>query len=214
MAAPMQCRFGHARHQKLEARLNPLITEELGRTVAVMTAITADGALQELVSAIAARCCTALRAGNKILLAGNGGSAADAQHLAAEFVSRFYFDRPGLAAIAFTTDTSALTAIGNDYGFERLFSRQVDALGRHGDVFIGISTSGRSPNILAALRECRSKGIVTVGFAGETGGDMPPLCDHCLRMPSRETPKIQEGHITVGHIVCGLVEREMFTPPR
>jgi D-sedoheptulose 7-phosphate isomerase len=163
---------------------------------------------------VARLCVDALRAGNKLLIAGNGGSAADAQHLAAEFVSRFYFDRPGLAAIALTTDTSALTAIGNDYGFERLFSRQVDALGRKGDVFIGLSTSGNSPNVLAAFLECRTKGLITVGLTGHSGGKMAALCDHCLCMPSTETPKIQEGHIIVGHIICALVEREMFSAPR
>jgi D-sedoheptulose 7-phosphate isomerase len=163
---------------------------------------------------VARLCVDALRAGGKLLIAGNGGSAADAQHLAAEFVSRFYFDRPGLAAIALTTDTSALTAIGNDYGFERLFSRQVDALGRAGDVFIGISTSGNSPNVLAALAECRTKRLITVGLTGHSGGKMAALCDHCLRMPSTETPKIQEGHIIVGHIICALVEREMFSAPQ
>jgi D-sedoheptulose 7-phosphate isomerase len=194
--------------------LKDFIVAELTKSVSVMGKILASEELIRQIETVASGCVAALRNGNKILLAGNGGSAADAQHLAAEFVSRFYFDRPGLAAIALTTDTSALTAIGNDYGFERLFSRQVDALGRRGDVFVGISTSGRSPNILAALRECRSKGITTVGLVGEGGGDMPTLCDHCLRMPSGETPKIQEGHIVVGHIICGLVEREMFTPPR
>ncbi len=194
--------------------MKDFIVAELTKSVSVMGKILASEELIRQIETVASGCVAALRNGNKILLAGNGGSAADAQHLAAEFVSRFYFDRPGLAAIALTTDTSALTAIGNDYGFERLFSRQVDALGRRGDVFVGISTSGRSPNILAALRECRSKGITTVGLVGEGGGDMPTLCDHCLRMPSGETPKIQEGHIVVGHIICGLVEREMFTPPR
>jgi D-sedoheptulose 7-phosphate isomerase len=194
---------------KLEARLNPLITEELGRTVAVMTAITADAALQELVSTIASRCCAALRAGNKILFAGNGGSAADAQHLAAELVSRFYFDRPSLAGLALTTDTSALTAIGNDYGFEGVFSRQVEGLAVKGDVLVGISTSGRSPNILAALRTARGKGVVTVGFTGQGGGDMVALCDYCLRVPSSSTPKIQEGHIVLGHIICALIEQEL-----
>src|SRR5207302_11364153 len=123
-------------------------------------------------------------------------------------------DRAGLAAIALTTDSSALTGIGNDYGFERLFSRQVEAVGRPGDVFFGISTSGRSPNVLNALRVCRDRSIVTVGLTGEHGGEMPPLCDHCFRMPSTETPKIQEGHIVVGHILFALVECEMFAGPQ
>jgi D-sedoheptulose 7-phosphate isomerase len=193
--------------------LRDFLAAELHKTAAVIGAIVADAKLAEAIETVARACIKALQGGNKILLAGNGGSAADAQHLAAEFVSRFNFDRPGLAAIALTTDTSALTAIGNDYGFARIFSRQIEALARHGDVFIGLSTSGNSPNVLAALEECRAKGLVTVGLTGLSGGKMPPLCDHCLRMPSSETPKVQEGHIVVGHIICALVEREMFTPP-
>ena len=143
-------------------------------------------------------------------LRGNGGSAADAQHLAAELVSRFNFDRPGLAALALTTDTSVITAIGNDYGYECLFARQLSAVGVAGDVFIAISTSGRSPNVMRGLEEGRRKGLLTVGFTGQPGGTMPPLCDHCIRIPSAETPKIQEGHIVLGHIICGLIERELF----
>jgi D-sedoheptulose 7-phosphate isomerase len=198
----------------LEGRLQDFIAGELRKTASVIGAIVADAGLARTIETVARICVEALRNGNKLLLAGNGGSAADAQHLATEFVSRFYFDRPGLAAVALTTDTSALTAIGNDYGFERLFSRQVEALGRKGDVFIGISTSGNSPNIVNALGEARGKGLVTIGLTGQGGGKMAALCDHCLRMPSSETPKIQEGHIVVGHIVCALVEREMFAPPK
>jgi D-sedoheptulose 7-phosphate isomerase len=194
--------------------LKDFIAGELRKSAAIIDAIVADAAIARSIETVARLCVDALRAGGKLLIAGNGGSAADAQHLAAEFVSRFYFDRPGLAAIALTTDTSALTAIGNDYGFERLFSRQVDALGRAGDVFIGISTSGNSPNVLAALAECRTKRLITVGLTGRSGGKMAALCDHCLRMPSTETPKIQEGHIIVGHIICALVEREMFSAPQ
>jgi D-sedoheptulose 7-phosphate isomerase len=190
------------------------IITELRKSVDTLNAILAAPDLVALIETVAGRCVTALRNGNKILLAGNGGSAADAQHLAAELVGRFSFDRPGLAAIALTTDSSALTGIGNDYGFERLFSRQVEAVGRPGDVFFGISTSGRSPNVLNALRVCRDRSIVTVGLTGERGGEMPPLCDHCFRMPSTETPKIQEGHIVVGHILFALVEREMFAGPQ
>ncbi|MDB5407809.1 MAG: gmhA [Rhodospirillales bacterium] len=188
------------------------IKTELDKSASVIAAIARDPELTTRIETVAARCIEALERGNKILLAGNGGSAADAQHLAAEFVSRFNFDRPGLAAFALTTDTSALTAIGNDYGYEKLFSRQVQAVGRAGDLFIGISTSGRSPNVVNALRECRAKGIVTVGLTGRDARDMASLCDYALCMPSDETPKIQEGHIVVGHIICGLVERTMFTP--
>jgi len=194
--------------------LQDFIAGELRKTASVIGALVADAELARTIETVARLCVKALRDGNKILLAGNGGSAADAQHLAAELVSRFYFDRPGLPAVALTTDTSALTAIGNDYGFERLFSRQVDALGRKGDVFIGLSTSGNSPNILKALDEARLKGLVTVGLTGQGGGRMAALCDHCMRMPSSETPRIQEGHIVVGHTVCALIEREMFTPPK
>jgi D-sedoheptulose 7-phosphate isomerase len=198
----------------LEDRLQDFIAGELRKTASVIGALVADAELARTIETVARLCVKALHDGNKLLLAGNGGSAADAQHLAAELVSRFYFDRPGLAAVALTTDTSALTAIGNDYGFERLFSRQIDALGRKGDVFIGLSTSGNSPNILKGLDEARLKGLVTVGLTGQGGGRMAALCDHCLRMPSSETPRIQEGHIVVGHTVCALIEREMFTPPK
>jgi D-sedoheptulose 7-phosphate isomerase len=190
--------------------MKDFIATELRKSVDTLSAILAAPDLVALIEVVAGCCVTALRNGNKILLAGNGGSAADAQHLAAELVGRLAFDRPGLAAFALTTDTSALTGIGNDYGFDRLFSRQVEAVGRPGDIFFGISTSGRSPNVLNALRVCRDRSIVTIGLTGQHGGDMPPLCDHCFRMPSTETPKIQEGHIVVGHILFALVEREMF----
>jgi D-sedoheptulose 7-phosphate isomerase len=152
----------------------------------------------------------AIRAGSKILLAGNGGSAADAQHIAAEFVSRFAYDRPGLPAFALTVDTSALTAIGNDYGFESVFARQVEAVGVAGDVLVGISTSGTSPNVLRALERGREKGLRTIGLTGSRGDSMPRLCDVLLRVPSTETPRIQEGHIALGHIVSGLVEAWCF----
>ena len=172
-----------------------------------------DAALQQAVAAAAQSCITSLKGGGKVLFAGNGGSAADAQHMAGEFVSRFMFDRPGLAAVALTTDTSILTAIGNDYGYEKLFERQVQALGRKGDVLVVYSTSGKSPNVLRALEAARSQGLVTIGFTGNRGGPMHALCDHVLATPSPDTPKIQEGHLVMGHIFCGLVERAMFTPP-
>ena len=152
----------------------------------------------------------AYRSGKKTLLAGNGGSAADAQHIAGEFVSKFYFDRPGIPSIALTTDTSILTAIGNDYGFERLLARQVEAQGVEGDVFIGISTSGNSKNIVAALRACKEKGIHTIGLTGSKPCEMDSLCDITLKVPSDQTPRIQESHIMIGHILCGLVEADLF----
>ena len=153
---------------------------------------------------------TALDNGHKLLLAGNGGSAADAQHLAGEMLSRLYYDRAPAAAIALTTDTSVLTAIGNDYGYERLFERQILGLGCAGDVFIAISTSGRSANILRAIDAARQKRILTVGFTGRTGGEMSSRCDICLHAPSDSTPLIQQIHITAGHIICGLVEERLF----
>jgi D-sedoheptulose 7-phosphate isomerase len=189
------------------------ITAQLREAQRVIAAMIDDSALQATIAAAAAACVACLRQGGKVLLAGNGGSAADAQHIAGEFVSRFAFDRPGLAAIALTTDTSILTAIGNDYGYEKLFSRQVQALARPGDLLIVYSTSGRSPNILNALQTARSMGVSTLGFTGNRGGPMGELCDLLFAVPSADTPKIQEGHLVIGHILCGLVEREMFNPP-
>ena len=189
------------------------ITEQIARSQQVLHALAADATLHAALQAAAEACIISLRQGGKLLFAGNGGSAADAQHMAGEFVSRFEFDRPGLAAVALTTDTSTLTAIGNDYGFERLFARQVQALGRAGDVLVVYSTSGRSPNILRALETARTQSVVTVGLTGNRGGPMNELCTHLLAVPSPDTPKIQEGHLVLGHILCGLVERAMFTPP-
>src|SRR5208337_4940721 len=146
----------------------------------------------------------ALAGGHKLLLAGNGGSAADAQHIAGEMVSRLYYDRAPVAAVALTTDSSVLTAIGNDYGYERLFERQILGLGRAGDVFIAISTSGRSPNILWAMDAARQRHIHVVGFTGKTGGEMPARCDLCLHAPTDSTPLIQQIHITAAHIICGF----------
>lgn len=189
------------------------IAAQISEAQNVMAAMLADEALLAAVAAAAGACITCMRAGGKILLAGNGGSAADAQHIAGEFVSRFMFDRPGLPAIALTTDTSILTAIGNDYGYESLFARQVQAHGNNGDVFIGYSTSGKSPNILRAFCEARDRGLVCIGLTGNRGGPMRELCDHLLEVPSGVTPKIQEGHLVLGHILCGLVESAIFRAP-
>jgi D-sedoheptulose 7-phosphate isomerase len=190
-----------------------LVKAQLLDTVANLERMASDPQLIEGIATVAAICTDALRRGNKILFAGNGGSAADSQHLAGELVSRFAYDRPGLPAFALTTDTSVLTAIGNDYGYEHLFARQIEAVGQAGDVFFGISTSGRSPNILNALRVARARGLVTVGMTGRGGGQMPDLCDHVLRTPSDSTPRIQEGHIAMGHAVCSLIEQQMFPRP-
>jgi len=180
----------------------------------VMGEMLIDKELLATVSVAANACIDALRGGGKILLAGNGGSAADAQHIAGEFVSRFMFDRPGLSAIALTTDTSILTAIGNDYGYERLFARQVQALGRKGDVLIAYSTSGKSPNILEALKAANTLNMISIGFTGNRGGPMHELCTHVLAVPSPDTPKIQEGHLVLGHILCGIVEQSLFSPQK
>ena len=153
-------------------------------------------------------CSQALRAGNKLLFFGNGGSAADAQHLATELVVRYQRNRPALAAIALTTDTSALTAIGNDFGFESLFARQVEALCRPGDVAIGISTSGNSENVIRGLVAARTIGAVTVAFAGEGGGRLAGRVDYCICIPSTTTARIQEMHLLLGHTLCALLERE------
>jgi len=151
----------------------------------------------------------ALRAGNKVLIIGNGGSAADAQHIAAEIVGRYKQDRPAYAAIALTTDTSALTAIANDYGFEQVFARQVEGLGRRGDVLLALSTSGRSPNILAALRTAREHGLATIGFAGLNGEALRALCDHLLIAPSDDTPVVQQIYLAVAHGICDVIEQTM-----
>lgn len=154
-------------------------------------------------------CVQSLRNGGKLLLFGNGGSAADAQHLATELTVRYKTDRAPIAALALTTDTSALTAIGNDLGFEKVFARQIAALGKAGDVALGISTSGKSSNVLAGLRHARKMGLVTVGFSGRTGGEMAPLCDHLLAVPSETTARIQEMHILLGQMLCGALEIEL-----
>jgi len=196
----------------MESRVRDYISAQIAATQRVITAMLNDQALLSVVEYAATACITCIRNGGKILLAGNGGSAADAQHIAAELVSRFEFDRPGMSAIALTTDTSILTAIGNDYGYETLFSRQIQAHGNPGDVFIGYSTSGRSPNILRAIEAAASQEMICIGLTGNRGGPMNELCDYLLEVPSGETPKIQEGHLMLGHILCGLVESRLFKP--
>ncbi|MDR3626447.1 MAG: D-sedoheptulose 7-phosphate isomerase [Ignavibacteriaceae bacterium] len=186
------------------------IYKQISQSISVKEQILKNEALIEQIKQAAILLINGYKAGNKTLLAGNGGSAADAQHIAGEFVSRFLFDRPGLASIALTTDTSILTAIGNDYGYEKLFARQVQAQAVKGDIFIGISTSGNSKNVIEALIECKKKSVTTIGLTGEAGGKMTDLCDICIRVPSNETPRIQEAHIMIGHILCYLVEEDLF----
>ncbi len=170
----------------------------------------AAGELPEIGAAVAAVLVEAIEGGGKILFCGNGGSAADAQHLAAELAGRLRLERRALPAVALTVNASTLTAVANDYGYEAVFARQVEALGKPGDVLIGISTSGSSPNVVAALKTAKLSGLVTVGFLGLKGGAMEEFCDHSLRAPSEDTQRIQEIHIAVGHAICEIVEEYLF----
>jgi D-sedoheptulose 7-phosphate isomerase len=188
---------------------NP-IGAHLRLSLAALERATQDAALLAAARQIAEVIIAALRSGNKLLVIGNGGSAADAQHIAAEIVGRYKQDRPAYAAIALTTDTSALTAIANDYGFEQVFARQVEGLGQRGDVLLALSTSGRSPNILAALRAARQRGLVTIGFTGSNGEALGVQCDHLLVAPSDDTPVIQQIHLTVAHGICDEIEQTMM----
>ena len=187
---------------------NPIVNH-LARSREALERVVEDAGLLDAAQKIAEAVTGALRAGNKILIAGNGGSAADAQHIAAEIVGRYKKDRPAYAALALTTDTSALTAIGNDLGFEQVFARQIEGLGRPGDVLLVLSTSGRSPNILAALKVARNMGLVTVGFTGAKGSALGSRCDHLLVAPSDDTPVIQQVHLTLAHGICDAIERAL-----
>ena len=196
----------------MEKSLSPgldLWRRDIEESIAVKQRVLADDTLLRRTMQVAQLMAEAAARGNRVLFAGNGGSAADAQHLAAEFVSRFEFDRPGLPALSLATDTSMLTAIGNDYGYDLLFRRQLEAQAREGDVFVGITTSGKSKNVLAAFERCRSLGVVSVALCGQ-GGDLEPLVDHVLRVPSSQTPRIQECHILLGHLMCAHVEMQVF----
>ncbi len=186
------------------------IRAELEESRAAVDAALQSSSFVEQIETISETLVRALRDGKKLLFAGNGGSAGDAQHIAGEFISRLNYDRAPLAALALTTDTSVITAVGNDYGYEHIFSRQVAGLGKKGDVFVGISTSGRSPNILAACVAAREKNLHTIGFTGATGGSMTEYCDQLLNAPTDRTPMIQQMHITAAHIICGWVERCLF----
>ncbi len=168
-----------------------------------------EAALGDAFAGLLAACAASIRGGGKILLFGNGGSAADAQHLATELTVRYKKDRKAIAAIALTTDSSALTAGGNDLGFDHIFARQIEALGRPGDIALGISTSGKSPNVVLALKQAKSMGLVTAAFSGRNGGDLPGLARHLLVVPSDTTARIQEMHITLGQMLCGALEIEL-----
>lgn len=192
----------------MEDKLSHL-RNSVAASIATKEAILEDDALLATIVSVADEMIACFERGNRVIFAGNGGSAADAQHLAAEFVSRFEFDRPGLPSLSLSTDTSMLTAIGNDYGYERLFQRQLEAQAKPGDIFVGITTSGKSPNILAALRTCRDLNVTSIALCGR-GGELEALVDHVIRIPSAHTPRIQECHILVGHILCDFVERSIF----
>jgi D-sedoheptulose 7-phosphate isomerase len=187
-----------------------LVREQLAKSIATLQAVLANEQICETMLSISKLTASALQAGGKLMVAGNGGSAADAQHLVAEFVARLNVNRPALRAIALTTDSSILTAIGNDWSFESIFSRQVEALGQEGDVFLGISTSGNSKNILRALEEAGKRKIHTVGFSGNDGGLMREICDYNIIIPSKATMNIQESHLALEHIFCMLVEKYTF----
>ena len=190
---------------EFQGELNPIIAERFtdrldvfGKTMEQM----------DVIQLMAERCKEALKSGNKVLFCGNGGSAADAQHLAAELIGRFQKERRSLASVALTTDTSILTAVANDYGYDEVFARQVEGLGRSGDVLIGISTSGNSANVVKAALKARDTGMHTIAFTGEGGGKLKDICDITFAVPSKVTARIQEMHIMVGHIICELVEEE------
>jgi len=189
---------------------DPFIAEYLDESMRALEAFAQSGDAHRSIQTFADVITSALTAHGKLLIAGNGGSAGDAQHIAGEFLSRLFFDRAPLPAIALTTDTSVLTAVGNDYGYEKVFERQILGLGQPGDVFLGISTSGKSPNVLRALEAARSKGLITLGLTGASAGPMGPLCDHIFCAPTSKTSVIQQIHIVVAHLVCGLVEQRIF----
>lgn len=186
------------------------VSRSIQESIAVKELLFRNSEVVSMIAKVSATLVEALGNGNKVLLFGNGGSAADAQHIAAEFVGRFAFDRPALPALALSVNTSCVTAIGNDYGFDLVFSRQIEALGRPGDLAIGISTSGKSPNVVNAMLVARKMGLCTVALTGCTGGQLKNTVDHCICAPSNETPRIQECHILIGHIISQLAEEALF----
>lgn len=186
------------------------IKNQIQASIETKQNILKDTALMETIAQVGRECVELYRKGKKTLLAGNGGSAADAQHIAAELVGRYGFDRPSIPSIALTTDTSNLTAIGNDYGYDKVFSRQMEGMGSEGDLFIGISTSGNSVNIINAITAAKAKGVKTVALVGRDGGEMARIADFAIIVPSNDTPRIQESHILIGHMICDIIEKELF----
>ncbi len=186
------------------------IKKEVAASAETKQKMLNDAAFIAKIAAVAQACLDVYHNNRKTMLAGNGGSAADAQHIAAELVGRYGFDRPSIPSLALTTDSSNLTAIGNDYGYDRVFSRQLEGMGQEGDLFIGISTSGNSQNIINAFTSAKAKGITTVALTGRDGGKMAQMADYALIVPSDATPRIQESHILIGHILCDIIEKELF----
>ena len=186
------------------------IKEAISESISVKQKILASEELVEVITEVSNVCSEAFCNGNKVLFCGNGGSAADAQHLAAEFSGRFYYDRAPLPSEALHVNTSYLTAVANDYSFEEVYSRILRGIGKEGDVLVALSTSGNSKNIIKALETAQELGVITVGLTGESGGKMKPLCDFLINVPSSDTPRIQESHIMIGHIICEFVESSLF----
>jgi len=195
----------------LDSSVQQQIRAQIQASIRVKKAVLLDQALLAQVERLARACLLSLKAGGKVIFAGNGGSFADAQHLSAEFTSRFLFDRAPLASLALGTNNSAISAIGNDYGYEQVFARELEAIAKPSDIFITITTSGNSPNIIAAIEVAERCGVTTIGWSGESGGRIKSMCE-CICIPSNETARIQESHILIGHILCGLVEKEYFRP--
>ncbi len=186
------------------------IKEQIKKSYETKQAIYENEELLSKIEELVKLCVELYKGSHKTILAGNGGSAADAQHIAAELVGRYGFDRPSIPSLALTTDTSNLTAIGNDYGYDKVFSRQLEGMGQSGDIFIGISTSGNSANLINAFMSAKAKGIITVALVGKDGGEMAKMADIALVVPSNSTPRIQESHILIGHILCDIIEKEIF----
>ncbi len=187
------------------------IKDQIKKSYETKQAIYNNDLLLNKIEEVAKKCVSLYRGSNKTILAGNGGSAADAQHIAAELVGRYGFDRPSIPSLALTTDTSNITAIGNDYGYDKIFSRQLEGMGQDGDIFIGISTSGNSQNIINAFKAAKDKNIFTIALVGNDGGEMAKIADIALVIPSDSTPRIQESHILIGHILCDIIEKEIFS---
>ncbi|WP_321778889.1 D-sedoheptulose 7-phosphate isomerase [Sulfurimonas sp.] len=186
------------------------IQNQIKKSYETKLAIYKNEELINKIEEVSKLCVELYKGSNKTILAGNGGSAADAQHIAAEMVGRYGFDRPSLPSLALTTDTSCLTAIGNDYGYDKVFSRQLEGMGQSGDIFIGISTSGNSLNLINAFKVAKDKNIITVALTGRDGGEMAKMADYSIIIPSDSTPRIQESHILIGHIICDIIEKEIF----